>query len=135
MTATKPPPSKEKSMMKYKYQGVYLPTMVLSKVEEIKDIEVGHQDVVDFVKLMETKPLLDSMREIVHNNLHLVAMFPTTAHNTEFVLQVASHYIRKSRSVINSSRHEILKLDPDFFDIVFKVPHMEKYIDISMSKA
>lgn len=136
MTTSKPPSStKAKGKMKYKYQGVYLPTVVVSKVEEIKDTEVGHQDLVDFVKQTEMKPLPDPMRAIVHSNLHLVAMFPTTAHNTKFFLQVASHYIRESRSVIDSLGHEILRLNLDFFDIVFKVPQMEKDIDISIQKA
>lgn len=82
----------------------------------------------------EKKPLEDSLRAIVHSNLHLVSTFRTSAHNTKFVLQVASHYIRESKSVIDSSGHEILRVDPDFFDIVFRVPQMEKHIDISIQQ-
>lgn len=83
MTTKKPPSSsKAKGKMKYKYQGVYPPTVVISKVEKIKDTKVGHQDLVDFIKRIEQKLLEDSLRAIVHKNLHLVSTFPTFAHNT-----------------------------------------------------
>lgn len=118
--------------MKYKYQGVFLPTVVISKVDEIKDTEIGHQDLEYFVKWTEQKPLEDSLRAIVHSNLHLVSTFPNFAHNTKFFLQVASHYIKDNRSVIDSLGQVMMRLDPEFFDIVFWVPHMEQYTKISM---
>lgn len=42
--------------MKYKYQGVFLPIMVISKVDEIEDTKVGHHDLEDFVKELRKIP-------------------------------------------------------------------------------
>lgn len=70
MTTKESLTSSKRGSMKYKYQDTFSPTMISSKIDEIKDIEIGHLDMHDFVEIIEKRPLENNLEAIVNSNLH-----------------------------------------------------------------
>lgn len=72
------------------------------------------------------------MEAIINSDIHLVAYFAMSSQDPEFVMVVANHFDPNSRSVKDESGKKLIRLDEEFFDLVFKCPSIEKYIDITM---
>jgi S-adenosylmethionine synthetase len=135
MTIEESPSSIKRGSMNFKYQGTFSPTVVSSKIDKIKDTEIRHLDMRDFVERIKKKPLEKSLEAIVNINLHRVSIFLVVVQCPKFTLQVAAHYIREHITVRDSSKKVMMKLDVDLFDMVFQVPTMDKYIDMSIKYA
>lgn len=72
------------------------------------------------------------MEAIINSVIQLVASFPMSSQDLEFVMAVANHFDLDSRSVKDESRKKLIKLDEELLDSVFKCPSIEKYTNITM---
>lgn len=130
---TKPSPSKK--AMKFKKQDlhpVFPPSLVPSNFDHIRETEIGHVDLVEFLKRIEKPPSNYKMEPTINSSIHLVSTFPMFAQDPKFVMATANHFDLVGKSVKDTSGKKIIKLDEDFFDTIFKCPNIEKYSNITI---
>lgn len=72
------------------------------------------------------------MKVVIDSGIHLVATFPMSARDPEFVMAVAKHFDPESKSLKDESGKKLIRLDEEFFDSVFKCPSIERFSDITM---
>lgn len=72
------------------------------------------------------------MEPTINNGIHLVAAFPMSTQNPEFVLALANKYDSTTKFVKYADRKMLIKLDEDLFDTIFKCSLIDQYADIDM---
>lgn len=96
----------------------------------------GHIDLDEFMKRVKDPSVSYEMEPTINSGIHLVAAFPTSTQNLEFVLALANRYDPMTRSGKDEEGKKILiRLDDDFFDTIFKCPHIDQYANIDMQLA
>lgn len=128
-------PSNKKMKYKYdKYQNEISPSQVSSHVDEIKDTEIGHVDMSEFLESAEGSPS-HIMQSLLNSHIHLVSTSPVATLEPEFVLACAAHFDKGSRTIKDDDGNIVIKLDAETIDKIFKVPAALVYVDITMKGA
>lgn len=120
--------------MKFKKQDHHLifPPSVSSNIDHIRDTEMGHIDLAEFIKRIEKPPSCHDMEFVINNGIHLVFFFPMSVQDLEFVMAVANHFDPVSRSVKDEARKKLIRMAKELLDSVFKCLSIERYTDIIM---
>lgn len=124
-----------KREMKFKKQdlhSVFPSSSVTSNIDHIRDTKIGHVNLEEFLKRIKKPPSQLDMEAVINSGIHLVATFPMSAQDLEFVIAVAKHFDSESKSVKDESGKKLIRLDEEFFDSVFKCPSIKRYSDITM---
>lgn len=78
--------------MKYKYDkylNLYPQSLVDSNIKEIRDIEIGHVDIQEFIDWVKKAPV--RLATLINSEFYKYASFLVAAHDPEFML-VADHF-------------------------------------------
>lgn len=126
--------SPNKRRMKFKKQDPHpiFPSSVHLNVDHIRDIEIGHVDLAEFLKRIEKPPSYHDMEVVINSGIHLVANFPMSPQDLEFVVIVANHFDPVNTSVKDEVGKKLIGLDEELFELVFKCPSIERYSDITI---
>lgn len=95
-------PSPSKRVMKFKKQDpplVFPSSSMSSNIDKIKDIEIGHVDLDEYLKRVKEILVSYKMETTINSGIHLVAAFPMSTQNYEFVLALANRYDPVSRQM------------------------------------
>lgn len=131
-------PSLNKKTMEYNKKDPYLvfpPSSISSNFDNIRDTEIGHVDLTKFLKRIEQPPFNYKMEPTINNDIHLVSTLPMSNQDPKVVLVTTNHFDPIRRSVKDTNRKKLIRLDKDFFDTIFKCPNIEKYYDITMQSS
>lgn len=131
------PLSSSQKKMKYiydKYQNEISPSQVSSRMEHIKDTEIGHVDMSEFIKRVED-PNDSNMQRLLDNYIHHASFFLVAALELEFVLACANHFDKETRIIRNDDGEVIVHLDAVTIEKVFRIPPTPVYIEISRDSA
>lgn len=74
---------------------MYPESSVDSNIKEIRDTEIGHVDMQEFLDRVQKAPA--HLTSLIKSELHKYASFPVAAHDPEFVLEVAVHFDPSTR--------------------------------------
>lgn len=111
---------------------IFPPLSVSSNIDNIRDTEIGHVDLEDFLKRVRESLVSYLMEPIINSEIHLVVAFP----NPKFVLALANWYDSSTRSVKDTDgKKTLIKIDEDFFYTIFKFSPIDQYVDIDMQSA
>lgn len=84
--------------MKYKYDkylNLYPKSLVDSNIKEIKDTEIGHVSIQEFIDRVSKAP--SCLTNLIKFELHKYASFLIAAHVPDFVLVVVDHFDPNTR--------------------------------------
>jgi hypothetical protein len=127
MTDESASPSNKKMKYKFdKYQNEISPSHVVSNIDEIKDTEIGHVDMSEFLERAESSTSHD-MQLLLRSHIHLVSSFPVAALDPEFVLACASHFDSETRTIKDDDGNVIIRLDLETINRIFRVPDAPMY--------
>lgn len=129
-------PSPTKITTKLKKQQlhpVFPPSSLSSNIDNIKDTEIGHVDLEEFLERVRESLVSYKMEPIINSGIHLVVAFPMSTQNLEFVLSLAKRYDSTTRLVKDvEGKENLINLDEDFFDTIFKCLPIDQYVNIDI---
>lgn len=132
-----PSPRKSRGkMMKYKYDkylNIFPQNSIKKNVEQIRDMEIGHVNMNEFLRWVEKAPT--RMSNLFASELHKYASFPIVSHDLDFVLAVVDHFDPNTKQVEDVQGNVVICLDSEFFNSVFKGSSREEVVDITPTSA
>lgn len=114
------------------YQNSISPSEVISYVEEIRDTELGHLDMAEFLRRVETS-IEEEIAPIIQSHILMVSTFLVASLESKFVMVYAKNFDYESRIIRDHDGNTIISLYPDTTNRIFKVPHV--HVAINMEKA
>lgn len=75
--------------MKFKKQNrhpIFPPSSIMSNIDHIRDTEIGHVDLSQFLKRVEQPSSYNKIESIIDSSIHLMVAFPMSAQDLEFVI-------------------------------------------------
>lgn len=127
------PTSTPEKKMKYKHQKYHIsipPSSVASNIGEMKDVEIGHVDMSEFIQRTRSSQLL-LVCNCSWKQQYVVASFPVVTVEPEFIVACAAHF-DEAKSVKDIDGKVVIRLDEGIIDRIFKWPILEENIDITM---
>lgn len=112
---------------------VFPPSLASSNIDKIRDTDIGHMDLEEYLKRVKDPPKYYKMETTINSSILLVAAFPMSTQNPEFVLALANGFDLVRRIVKDvEGKKAIIKLVEDLFYTIFKYLNIDQYANIGM---
>ena len=119
-------------LVTYKFQGVTPKSRLHDEYAEIKDTDLGHTDLGEFLRVCNSPTERSTLTSaLIRFGLVNAASHPGTIQSAELIMTLSQHFVPGERVVKSVSREVVLDLRPDNIERVFHFPRADQFIRLS----
>ena len=120
----------------YKFQGVTPKSRLQDEYTEIKDTDLGHTDLGEFMRICNNPTERSTLTSaLIRSGLVNAALHPGSVQSAELIMTLSQHFVPEERVVKSVSGDVVLDLRPDNIERVFHLPRADQFIKLSYETA